>query len=286
MKIRETLAKYTTLGLGGPADYLIDVEDINGLKKVLEFSKKQKLPLTLLGGGSNVLVKDGGIRGLVVRLKEDFSGVKINGTKIRCGAGAPLSGVLIAAAAKGLTGLEFAAGIPGTVGGAAIMNAGANGKELKDVVSAVTVIDKNGKIKKLTPAECGFTYRSSKLKGGRMVVIEAVFKLEKSTKERVKAKILALLRKRKMGQPCSFGTAGCIFKNPRGLAAGQLIDSCDLKGKKVGKAFVSRQHANYLMNRGSSARDFLKLMELVKKTVFAKKGVRLEEEIMVLGEDR
>ena len=286
MKIQEPLNKYTTLGLGGPADCLLNIGDISGLKRVLEFVKKQKLPLTLLGGGSNVLIKDGGIRGLVVRLKEDFAGIKIKGTKVICGGGAILSGAVITSAAKGLSGLEFAAGIPGTAGGAVIMNAGANGCELKDVVRQVKVMDVNGKIIKLTPAKCGFVYRSSKLKSGRNIVIEVTFGLKKSTLTGVKAKIREYLTKRQAQQPCSLGTAGCIFKNPKGFSAGQLIDSCGLKGKKYGKTEVSKKHANYLLNRGSSSRDFLKLIETVKKTVLKKKGVRLEEEIIILGEDR
>lgn len=286
MKVRENLSKYTTLGLGGFADCFINVGSMGELKKVLLFARKQKIPLTLLGGGSNVLIKDGGIRGLVIRLKEEFAGISIKGTRVICGGGATLSGAVVMAAAGGLTGLEFAAGIPGTVGGAVIMNAGAAGKELKDVVKQVTVIDRRGKLKKLTASKCGFRYRSSKLKGGKVFVVEAVLRLQKSTKDRVKAKIVELLKKRKTSQPCAFGTAGCVFKNPKGLFAGQLIEACGLKGKKIGKAEVSGLHANYLVNRGKSARDFLKLMEIVKKAVLKKTGVRLEEEIIILGEDR
>ena len=286
MKIYEPLSKYTTLGLGGPADCLIDVQNLSGLRRVLGFAKKQKLPLTLLGGGSNVLIKDGGIRGIVIRLKEEFAGIQIRGTKVICGGGASLSGAVVAAAAKGLFGLEFAAGIPGSVGGAVIMNAGAAGGEMKDVVTRVTVIDRNGKTVKLTPEKCGFIYRGSKLKGGRVFVIKAEFRLKKSTKAAVKAKVLELIRKRKADQPCSWGTAGCVFKNPEGFSAGRLIDAAGLKGKSVGKVVVSKQHGNFLVNRGSSARDFIKLMELVKRTVLKKKGIKLEEEILILGEDR
>ena len=287
MKINEPLSKYTTLGLGGPADCMIDVPDMAGLKKALLFVKRQKLPLTLLGGGSNVLVKDGGIRGLVIRLKESFCGIKVKGAELVCGGGATLSGAVIIAAAKGLTGLEFAAGIPGTVGGAVVMNAGANGGEIKDVVKSITVIDRNAKVKKLTCKKAGFKYRGAKFaKKGGLIVIEAAFKLKKSSKQAVKARIFELLTKRKLSQPPCRGTAGSVFKNPKGFFAGRLIDECGLKGKKIGKAEISMKHGNFFVNRGKSAEDYLKLIDFVKKTVLKKTGVKLAEEIKILGEDK
>jgi len=287
MKVNEPLNKYTTLGLGGPADCLIDVPNMQALKKVLLFVKKQKLPLTVIGGGSNILVKDGGIRGLVLRLKEEFSSIRVLGSEIVCGGGATLSGTVITAAVKGLAGLEFAAGIPGTVGGAVVMNAGAGGGELKDVIKSVTVIDRNGKLTKLSCKKAGFTYRSAKFaKSGKLIVVTAVFKLKKSSQAEVKAKILVLLNNRKKSQPPCWGTAGSVFKNPKGNFAGRLIDECGLKGKKIGRAEISLKHGNFFINRGRSAKDFLKLIELVKKTVLKKKGVKLEEEIKLLGEDK
>ncbi len=287
MKINENLSKYTTLGLGGPADCMIDVADMAGLKKMLLFVKKEKLPLTLLGGGSNVLVKDGGIKGLVIRLKENFSEIKVKGKEVICGGGAVLSGAVIIAAAKGLSGLEFAAGIPGTVGGAVVMNAGANAGEIKDVVKSITVIDKNAKIKKLNSKMAGFIYRGAKFaKNGNLIVVETTFKLKKSSKKAVKAKIFELLNKRKKSQPACWGTAGSVFKNPEGFFAGRLIDECGLKGKKSGKVEVSEKHGNFFINRGKSSKDFIKLIELVKKTVLKKTGVKLAEEIKILGEDK
>jgi len=287
MKINESLSKYTTLGLGGPADCMIDVPDMAGLKKALLFAKKQELPLTIIGGGSNILVKDGGIRGLVIRLKEEFSGIKVKGTEIICGGGATLSGAVIVAAAKGLTGLEFAAGIPGTVGGAVVMNAGANGGEIKDIVKSITVIDRNANIKKISCKKAGFIYRGAKFaKTGRLIVVAASFRLRKSSRKAVKEKIFELLSKRKQSQPPCWGTAGSVFKNPKGFYAGRLIDECGLKGKKIGKAEVSTKHGNFFVNRGKSAKDFIKLMELIKKTVLKKTGIKLEQEIIILGEDK
>jgi UDP-N-acetylmuramate dehydrogenase len=287
MKIDERLDKYTTLGLGGPADCMIDVADMQSLKRVLLFAKKQKMPLTVIGGGSNILVRDGGVRGLVVRLKEDFSSVTIKGSKVICGGGAALSGAVISSAAKGLAGFEFAAGIPGTVGGAVVMNAGANGGEIKDVLTSLTVIDRSAKIKKLSNKKAGFAYRDAAFaKSGKLIVIEAVFKLKKSAKEAVKAKILENVKKRKKSQPACWGTAGSVFKNPKGYFAGRLIEECGLKGRKSGKAEVSVKHGNFFVNRGKKAEDFLKLIALVKKTVFKKTGVKLQEEIKLMGEDK
>jgi UDP-N-acetylmuramate dehydrogenase len=287
MKINENLSKYTTLGLGGPADCMIDIADMPSLKKALLFAKKQKLPLTLIGGGSNILIKDGGIRGLVLRLKEEFSGISVKGAEIICGGGSTLSGAVVKAAAKGLSGLEFAAGIPGTVGGAVVMNAGADGGEIKDVIKSITVIDRNAKIKKLSRKKAGFTYRGAKFaKDGGLIVVEAVFKLEKSSKKEVKAKILELLNKRKNSQPGCWGTAGSVFKNPKGFFTGRLVDECGLKGKKAGKVEVSMKHGNFFINRGKSAKDFIRLMEYIKKAVLKKTGIRLEEEIKILGEDK
>ncbi|MFH1074885.1 MAG: UDP-N-acetylmuramate dehydrogenase [Candidatus Firestonebacteria bacterium] len=287
MKINENLSKYTTLGLGGPADCMLDVLNLRALKKVLLFAKEEKLPLTLIGGGSNILVKDGGIRGLVLRLKGKFLAISVRDNEIICGGGAVLSRAVIIAAAKGLTGLEFAAGIPGTIGGAVVMNAGADGGEIKDVVKSITVIDRNSKIKKLSGKKAGFTYRGAKFSGkGRLIVIEVSFSLKKSSEKTVKAKILEFLKRRKNRQPACWGTAGSVFKNPKGFFAGRLVDECGLKGRKIGKVEISMKHGNFFVNRGKSTKDFIKLMELVKKTVFKKIGVRLAAEIKILGEDK
>jgi UDP-N-acetylmuramate dehydrogenase len=285
IKINEPLSKYTSFKLGGNADVFIDCKNIKDLKSALLIAEKDKKDLFVLGAGTNLLVKDKGIRGVVVRLKGDFEKIEVSENKMICGAGAKLSRILTVSLKYNLSGLEFLSGIPGTVGGAIFMNAGVKEKEIKDVLNNVTVMDREGNIRKIDRKNINFTYRSSDFRFNNLIIISAELNLEKDSKENIKNKIKFFLQRRKESQPLSARSAGCVFKNPEGNFAGKIIEECGLKGMQVGKVKVSHKHANFLINEGNSSEDVIKLINQIKKIVKEKKGIELEEEIIIVGED-
>ncbi len=276
---------YTTLRLGGPADVLAfpgSAEEVSGL-----FARAAGLgwPVTVMGRGSNLLVLDGGIRGLVLRIGKKMSGISVRGTELRAQAGAMLGAVAAAAAEAGLSGLEFAGGIPGTVGGGVVMNAGAYGGEMAQVIAEVRGVLPDGEEVLLGPSELAFGYRRSAIPARGITVTEAVFRLTEGHVRDIRARMAALQAARAEKQPLDVPSAGSTFKRPEGHFAAALIDQCGLKGFSVGGAMVSPKHAGFLVNTGSSAADFLALMEQVQRVVEEKTGVRLEPEIRILGEE-
>ena len=277
---------YTTLRLGGPADWMAmpaSAEEIAGL---LTEAGERGIPVTVLGHGSNVLVLDGGIRGLVIRMGRGMSGLEVSGRDLIAQAGAMMGSAAAAAAEHGLTGLEFASGIPGTVGGGVIMNAGAYGGEMSQTVYSVTGVMPDGTIRTMEREELDFGYRRSALQENGMVVSRVVFRLQPGSGNEIREKMADLNRRRAESQPLDVPSAGSTFKRPEGAYAAALIDRCGLKGYAVGGARVSPKHAGFLVNTGDSAKDYLELVRAVQRIVEERTGIRLEPEIRILGEEK
>jgi UDP-N-acetylmuramate dehydrogenase len=279
------LAPYTTFKIGGEAEYFLEVERKEELIKAIELSKEINLPVFILGRGSNLLVSDEGFKGLV--LKIDFNEIEIEENSVICGAGVSLSELLKRLTEEGLSGLEWAAGIPGTVGGAIRGNAGAFEGSMSDCIREIEALEINPeiRIKKYNKEESKFNYRSSIFKNKKdIVIINALFELEKGNREKIKKDIEKYLNYRKEKHPLSFPSAGSIFKNPVDNSAANLIDKSGLKGEQIGGAKVSEKHANFIVNSGEAkAEDVLELIALVKKRVKKKFGIELEEEIELVG---
>jgi UDP-N-acetylmuramate dehydrogenase len=282
--VQEPLARHTTFRIGGPADLLALPVDRWDLEVCLEFCQKKGLPLSIMGNGSNLLVREKGVRGLVIKMT-GLSQITVSGCVIRAEAGALLSRVLMTARDAGLTGLEFAAGIPASVGGAVVMNAGTPEGSLGRIVRTVEVIKRDGKIATLPGEELGFTYRGSKLQGAGMVVMAVELSLEEGDKEQVAELIARNLAGRRHRQPLNWPNAGSVFKNPPGYHAGWLIEQVGAKGWRQGDAEVSCLHANFIINRGkATASDVLTLVEKIQKAVAERFGIVLEMEIETWGE--
>jgi len=294
VKTNEPLAKYTTFKIGGPADFFVEVEEEEKLLNLIKLLKDLNLPYFILGGGSNLLVADEGFRGTIIKIQnskfkiqkfdyvKDSSGMDNSKFKIICGAGYLLGRLIEKTAKLGLTGLEFAAGIPGTVGGAVRGNAGAWGQAIGDKVKRVKVLTSRGEIKWIEASDCHFSYRQSQFKKTKEIILEVELELEKGNKKEIQEKISQNLAKRTT-QPKE-PSAGCIFVNPKPLVAGELIDKCGLKGKRIGDAQISPKHANFIVNLGKAkAAEVIKLIKLIKEKVKEKFGVELEEEISFLG---
>lgn len=279
------LDKYTTLRVGGPADFFAEPASEEELSVLLDAAKEAGVPVLLMGNGSNLLVRDGGFRGLVIRLGKAFSRIEPWEHGLKAQAGALLSSLACEAANASLTGLEFAQGIPGTVGGGVYMNAGAYGGELGHCIESVTVLD-HGAVRQIPGGEMRFGYRHSRAMEEKWIVLGARFRLEKGDKEQIDAAMRDYAARRKEKQPLNYPSAGSFFKRPEGHFAGALIEKAGLKGEQVGGARVSEKHAGFLINAGgASASDFLKLMKLVQEKVQAESGVLLEPEVRVVGDD-
>ena len=296
------LRDYTTFGIGGRARYFFVAKTKKDLIKAIGVAKKLKLPLFILGGGSNLLVSDKGFSGLVLKienckLKVEFcdSGTRrkkrtkfsshIENCKVSAEAGVPLSKLVNLSVEKSLTGLEWATGIPGTVGGAVFGNAGAFGKSMADIIKTVEVLNsENFKIKIFKNKDCKFSYRKSIFKHKKnLVILLAELQFKKGNKKEIRKKTREYLNYKKETQPLNLPSAGSIFKNPQGFSAGWLIEKCDLKGKRTGNVKISEKHANFIVNLGEGkAKDVKKLINLIKKQVKKKFGIILEEEIRFL----
>ncbi len=276
---------YTTLKLGGPADYLASPSSGEEIAALFAEAEEAGLPVTVIGHGSNLLVLDGGIRGLVVRIGKKMSRVEAEGCTVRAQAGALLGAVAAAAAEASLSGLEFASGIPGTVGGGVRMNAGAYDGEMAQVISSVTGVLRDGSTVTLGRDELDFSYRHSAVGGLRLTVTEAVFTLQEGRKDEIRARMAELNARRVEKQPLDVPSAGSTFRRPAGYYAAALIDQCGLKGYTVGGARVSTKHAGFLVNTGDSAADYLKLVRTVQRIVEERTGILLEPEIRILGEE-
>ena len=278
------LKNHTTFKIGGPAKYFFVAKTKQDLIKAILWARQKKLPFFILGGGSNLLVSDNGYKGLVINFQ--FSIFNFQKTKIIAGAGLPLGKLVNASIRNGLTGLEWAVGIPGTIGGAIRGNAGAFGGSMEDVVKEVEIFDqKNQIIKKISKKDCKFDYRNSIFKRNKsLIILSATLQLKKGNKKTIRNKIKKNLEQRKKTQPLNFPSAGSIFKNPPGFFAGELIEKCGLKGKKIGKIKISEKHANFIVNLGEGkAKDVKKLINLIKRKVKNKFGIVLKEEIQFLG---
>jgi UDP-N-acetylenolpyruvoylglucosamine reductase len=281
----ESLARHTTLRVGGPADLFVEPADERDLAAVLKFCAAQGVRFFVLGRGSNLLVRDGGFRGMAIALNRPyFSRIEIDGERLRCGAGAKLKNVAVEAKRKGLSGVEFLEGIPGSVGGALRMNAGAMGNATFDSVESVRVMDFAGTVAEMPPSEMAVAYRScGALKDH--VALGAVFRCRAASREDVEARMKSFSEKRWGSQPAA-PSAGCIFKNPDTVPAGKLVDGLDLKGTRVGGAVVSAEHGNFIVNdRKATARDVLELIALVRAKAKAARGIELEIEVEIIGED-
>ena len=280
----EPLAARTTMRVGGPADALVEPASEVDLAQVLKFCAEHQVPVFVLGRGSNLLVKDGGFRGVVLCLsRPHFSRIEVEGLRLRCGAGARLKSVAVEAKRHNLTGLEFLEGIPGSVGGGLRMNAGAMAGAIFDVVQSVRLMDFAGTVEERSAAEMAAVYRNCPTLRNR-IALEAVLLGQAGARERIEERMNQFSRKRWSSQPAA-PSAGCIFKNPATVPAGKLIDELGLKGTRVGGATVSAEHGNFIVNDGTAtARDVLGLIEVIRQRARAERGIELEPEVEIIGE--
>mgnify|MGYP004488454575 FL=1 len=281
----EPMKQHTTFKIGGPADYFLVPESGEEAGEIIKICKQTDIPYFILGNGSNLLVGDGGYRGAVIQIYRNMSAVTTEGTTITAQAGALLSSVAAAAKNASLTGFEFAGGIPGTVGGAAVMNAGAYGGEMKDVLVEVTVMDADGNIFTIPAEKLELGYRTSIIKKAGYIVLEAKIRLEEGDQEAIRERMKELTIQRTTKQPLEFPSAGSTFKRPEGYFAGKLVMDSGLRGYQVGGARVSEKHCGFVINAGgATAKDVRTLMENVRDIVYKKYGVTLEPEVKFLGE--
>lgn len=285
---QEPMQKHTSIKIGGKADIFIKIETVEQLKHTLKIMKEKKYPFYVIGNGSNLLVKDGGIRGAVLKIA--IKGIKIeekeNDVIIKAGAGIPLIQLSQLALEKSVTGLEFACGIPGTLGGAIAMNAGAYGCEMKDIVYSSDYMDDKGNIKTISNKEHEFEYRKSIFMQNEGIIISSILKLQKGTETEIKEKMEENKKARIEKQPIDMPSAGSTFKRGTDFITAKLIDECGLKGYQIGGAKVSEKHAGFLINIGNAtAEDMLELITYVKEQVKEKFGKTIELEIKVIGEN-
>jgi UDP-N-acetylenolpyruvoylglucosamine reductase len=285
IRLNESLAKHTTLRVGGPADVYVEPASEADLTGVVKFCGERELPFFVIGRGSNLLVRDGGVRGVVICLAHaSFSRIEIAGERLHCGAGAKLKNVAVEAKRNGLSGVEFLEGIPGSVGGALRMNAGAMGGATFDAVESVRLMDFDGHVRELTPKEMSVEYRScAALK--TTIALGVVFKCRPAPSGEIEQRMKAFNEKRWESQPAA-PSAGCTFKNPPTIPAGKLIDELGLKGTRVGGAVVSAKHGNFIVNEGSAtARDVLELIAILQQRAKAERGIELQTEVEIIGVD-
>lgn len=285
VRLHEPMKKHTTFRIGGPADYYLCPHSTEELQKILQICRENKLEFFILGNGSNLLVSDKGYRGVVIQLWKNFSDIETEDNTITVKAGALLSKVAAEALEESLTGMEFASGIPGTMGGAVMMNAGAYGGEMKDIIREVTVLTREGELLTLSKEEMNFGYRTSVVKEKGYVVISAELQLRKGNREEIRKVMDELKERRVTKQPLDMPSAGSTFKRPEGYFAGKLIMDAGLRGFSVGGAQISEKHCGFVVNKGdATAADVLGLIGEVQKRVQEKFGVALEPEVKFLGE--
>ena len=281
----EPMGKHTTFRIGGPADLFVAPENTDEIKKLIAICKEEEVPYFILGNGSNLLVSDKGYRGVIIQLYRSFGQITLKENEIHAQAGAPLSGIAAMAREASLTGFEFAGGIPGTLGGAVVMNAGAYGGEMKEVLKEVTVLTPEGEVVTLQARELQMGYRTSIIKESGYIVLEAVISLKKGDQDEIKSRMQELAGMRSSKQPLSYPSAGSTFKRPEGYFAGKLIMDSGLQGYQVGGAQVSEKHCGFVINTGNAtAKDVTTLMADVQRIVMEKFGVKLEPEVKFLGE--
>lgn len=283
--IDEPMARHTTFRVGGSADYLVSPVKPEQVEDVVRLCKAEDVPYMVIGNGSNLLVSDQGYRGVLIRFLDNYQEVTVHDTIIQAQAGALLSAVAKRAARCNLTGMEFAAGIPGTIGGAMMMNAGAYGGEMKDIVSQVSVMDADGNIKQYSCADMCFGYRDSVVAHEDLTVLEVTLKLEAGDADQIKAEMDRLSEQRTSKQPLEFPSAGSTFKRPEGYYAGALIEEAGLRGYQLGGARVSEKHCGFIINADhASASDVMQLIDYIQKTVYENSGVMMTPEVRFVGE--
>ena len=283
--LNEPMKKHTTFRVGGPADYFVVPESAEETAAVIQLCKKEKVPYYVIGNGSNLLTGDKGVRGVVIQIFKAMNQIKIEGTTITAQAGCSLAQIANAALSESLTGFEFAGGIPGTLGGAVVMNAGAYGGEMKDVLVSVKVLTAEGEVKELQAAELELGYRTSVIPKKNYIVLEAKIELQKGETEKIRGRMEELRQQRVEKQPLEFPSAGSTFKRPEGYFAGKLIQDAGLKGFTVGGAQVSQKHSGFVINTGdATAADIVSLMDQVVEIVRKESGVTLEPEVKRIGE--
>lgn len=281
------LAPYTTFRIGGVAKYFVVVSSVQEMEQAIQEAYKEHIPWYVLGGGSDVLIADAGFDGLIIKTElreiEFFEETQ----QVRAGSGVLINALIQQCVKKGLSGIEFAIGVPATVGGAVWANLGARGEQIEEKVIEVTVLDEEGKKSVLQATQCDFAYRESIFKHKKYVILDTLFQLSKSTKEEMKQRVLELTQLRKKTQDIGMQCAGCVFRNPTNqtdVAAAQLIDELGLKGKQIGGAKISDVHANFIINAGdATADDVVQLISYIKQQVRDKKGIQLMEEIEYIG---
>jgi len=280
--LNEPMSKHTSFKTGGNADIFVRAHSIDEIKSVLKVIKDNNILLFVLGNGTNLLVKDEGFRGIILQIK--LEDIKINDTLVSVQSGVKNAILAKKLLDNSLTGFEFAAGIPGTIGGAIKMNAGAYGSEIKDIVEEVTYLDYEGNLHTISNLECDFSYRHSKFFNEKAIVIETKLKLDKGSKEEIQEKMNELASQRKEKQPIEYPSAGSTFKRGENYITAKLIDECGLKGYSIGGAQVSEKHAGFIINKGNStSKDVLDLIEYVKATVKEKTNEDIKLEIEVIG---
>ena len=281
----EPMKKHTTFRIGGPADYFVTPESKEEIQAIVELCKKEEIPYSVIGNGSNLLVSDDGFRGVIIQLYKNMSHIEVEGNAIRAQVGALLSKIAAEALQNGLTGFEFASGIPGTLGGAVVMNAGAYGGEMKDVLTEVTALTQDGEVKVLKKEELDLGYRTSVVGKKGYIALEAVVELQKGNPDEIKATMDDLKERRTTKQPLEYPSAGSTFKRPEGYFAGKLIQDTGLRGFSVGGAQISEKHCGFVINKDhATAKDVAELMREVSDRVEAKFGVPLEPEVKKLGD--
>lgn len=281
---QEPMKKHTTFRVGGCARYLVEPGDVQQLSAVVNACREQKVPYYVVGNGSNLLVSDAGYNGVIIHLFKNMSEIRTEGNHMILQAGALLARAARTACREGLSGLEFASGIPGTVGGALVMNAGAYGGEMKDVVSRVTVLTSEGEPREYTKEQMAFGYRRSRLTEEAGIVLETEFTLHPGRTEEIQARMEELKEKRVLKQPLEYASAGSTFKRPEGHFAGKLIEDAGLRGFRIGDAQVSEKHCGFVINRGNAtASEVAEVIRQVQKRVYEDSGIRLQTEVKFLG---
>lgn len=283
--VQEPMSGYTTWKIGGPADILVIPQNIADVQKIVKYAVSRGLAISTIGNGSNLLVLDKGIRGIVIIINNCIDEVKVEDNVIIAGGGVTLPKIARLAISRGLKGLEFAIGIPATIGGAVTMNAGAHGSNISEIIREVKVVDLKGDIETIPAGALDYQYRNSRIMENRYIVVEAALQLAYGEAKGLENIVSKNLAQRKAKQPLNLPNAGSVFKNPDGYSAGKLIDEAGCKGMQVGQSIVSEKHANFIVNLGgATATDILQLIEKVREQVKARFNIALELEIQIIGE--
>lgn len=285
IKYNELMKNHTTTKVGGPCDCLVEPTNIKEIQEVLKYVKENNINYYIIGKGSNLLVKDEGVKALIIKITDKFSDVEVNDKYIKAYAGCSVPKLSQIAKQNCLSGLEFACGIPGSVGGAIRMNAGAYGSEMVNVVNRIGYLDENGKLVEISGENANFTYRHSMfVEHPEYVIVYAIYKLENGNLDEISTKMEENMNSRREKQPLEYPNFGSVFKRPEGYFVGKLVDDCGLKGYTIGGAQVSTKHSGFIINTGNATcKDILDLIEYIKKNVYEKFNVMLQEEVVILG---